>query len=163
MGAAQTVRRIRLCSVYYRLRELESCSCSAGYVLSSQQTDCGCQSHSPPVLCFLGCLFAFFIICIFNCLSFLSFNFVCCNAERLVLFLWITSAWGQLLALSKTWRVFTFCCSIWHKSLPSSPRCFNFYRCFMSRETLEIQRHCLATCLRTLLATSGHPQTHFSL
>lgn len=63
--------------------------------------------------------------------------FVCCNAERLVLFLWTIWAWGQPLALSRTWwRVFTFCCSTWHKS---SPHRFNFYCRFMPRETFEIQ------------------------
>lgn len=45
----------------------------AGFVLSSQPTDCGCQSHSPPVLWFLWCQFGLFIIFIFSCLPFSHF------------------------------------------------------------------------------------------
>lgn len=73
MDAAQAVRRICLCCVNYSLCDLEGCFCSAGYVLSSQPTVCGCQPHSPHVLWFLWCQFGFFIIFSFSCLLFSHF------------------------------------------------------------------------------------------
>lgn len=102
----------------------------------------------------------FFFLILFCCLQFSHFCALILSTVTQVSSISSVSVLGQLLALSRTWRLFTLCCSTSHNSLPFFACCFSFYQCYMSHETLEIQAHCLAACLRAFLAISSHPKAH---